>query len=105
MGIPVVATDVNGSPELVTRGETGLLSPPNAPEQLAANLLCLLENPAERQRMGALAQRRVAPQFGAEQMITQIADVYEQLLVAKGYSKPLPPVTLAPAPDMTSKPA
>ncbi|MEZ4683883.1 MAG: glycosyltransferase family 4 protein [Caldilineaceae bacterium] len=52
MAIPVVATAVNGIPELVKHGETGLLSPPQAPAQLAANLVRLLDNPIEAQSMG-----------------------------------------------------
>jgi glycosyltransferase involved in cell wall biosynthesis len=84
MGIPVVATAVNGIPELVTHGETGLLSPPQSPAQLAKNLVRLLDNPQEAQRMSQEAQRRVAPRFGIDQMITQIEDVYEELMTAKG---------------------
>lgn len=103
MGIPVVATAVNGIPELVTHGETGLLAPPHAPDQLAANLLYLLNNPSEAKRMSEQAKARVAPQFGAEQMITQIADLYEGLLAAKGYHMALPAMPLTSLADVTSK--
>ncbi|HXF60721.1 MAG TPA: glycosyltransferase, partial [Caldilineaceae bacterium] len=48
-GIPVIATDVSGSRELVQTGETGVLVPPGQPEPLAAAMIALLTNrPAAR---------------------------------------------------------
>ncbi|MCA9797769.1 MAG: glycosyltransferase, partial [Candidatus Eremiobacteraeota bacterium] len=88
-------TAVNGIPELVKHGETGLLSPPQAPAQLAANLVRLLDNPIEAQSMGQLAQARVAPQFGVNQMITQIEHLYDELVSAKGHRLPIPSMTHA----------
>ena len=55
MGIPIAATNVNGVPELVIHGQTGLLSMPREPAQLAANIVWLLEHPGEAQAMTAKA--------------------------------------------------
>jgi glycosyltransferase involved in cell wall biosynthesis len=59
-GLPVVATDVGGIPELVLDGETGLLVPPRDPAALAEALGRLLGDPERRGRMGerARAERR-----------------------------------------------
>ncbi|HEX6132230.1 MAG TPA: glycosyltransferase family 4 protein [Actinomycetota bacterium] len=58
-GRPVVATAVNGVPDLVEPGATGLLAPPRRPDLLAAGVLWLLDHPLEARRIGAEARRRV----------------------------------------------
>jgi glycosyltransferase involved in cell wall biosynthesis len=85
VGVPVAATAVNGIPELIIHGETGLLSPPRDPAQLAKNILWLLDHPEEAKSMSRRAQERTVPVFGAKQMINQIDALYERLLVAKNY--------------------
>jgi glycosyltransferase involved in cell wall biosynthesis len=85
MGVPVAATAVDGVPELVTHQQTGLLSPPGDPARLAENMIWLLDNPEEAQRMRQCARSRVVPTFGAERMVNQIEALYERLLVEKQY--------------------
>jgi glycosyltransferase involved in cell wall biosynthesis len=85
VGVPVAATAVNGIPELVIHGETGLLSPPRDPAHIAQNILWLLDHPEEAKVMSRRAQERIVPVFGAKQMINQIDALYERLLVAKNY--------------------
>ncbi|MBX9580760.1 MAG: glycosyltransferase [Gemmataceae bacterium] len=62
-GVPVVATAVGGTPEVVADGETGLLVPPGDPAALAGSLLHLLRDPALRSRAGAAGQRRMRERF------------------------------------------
>jgi glycosyltransferase involved in cell wall biosynthesis len=50
-GLPVVATEVGGTPELVRDGENGLLISPNANGALSKTLLKLLSSSKERQRL------------------------------------------------------
>jgi hypothetical protein len=88
MGIPVAATSVNGVPELVVHEETGMLSPPKNPEQLAANLAWLLDHPEAARQMGKNAQERALPLFGAEQMVAQIDELYERMLIMKEVGSP-----------------
>lgn len=57
-GLPVVATNVTGTAELVRHGENGLLVPPNKPEALAEALLTLLTKPSLREEMGAKGHER-----------------------------------------------
>jgi glycosyltransferase involved in cell wall biosynthesis len=85
MGIPVSATAVDGVPELVTHFQTGLLSLPGDPVGLVENIIWLLDNPAEAQRMAKNTEDRVLPAFGAERMVEQIENLYDRLLVKKGY--------------------
>lgn len=83
VGVPVAATAVDGVPELVKHHETGLLSAPGNPAQLANNLVWLLDHPLAAQTMKDRAQKQVVPAFGAERMVERIEGLYERLLDAK----------------------
>ena len=61
VGTPVVATRVGGVPEIVRDGENGLLVRAGAPDELAAALARLLEEPGLRDRLAAAARPSVAP--------------------------------------------
>ena len=58
-GLPVVATEVGGTPELVRDGENGLLISPNANGELAKTLMKLVTSSKERQRLAAGARETV----------------------------------------------
>jgi glycosyltransferase involved in cell wall biosynthesis len=64
-GLPVVATDVEGIPEILENGEAsgGLVVPRDDPEAVAAALVRLLDDPAWSRELGALARRRVETAF------------------------------------------
>jgi len=68
VGTPVVATRVDGLPEVVEDGVTGRLVAPGEPEQLAAAVLEVL---AHRDEMGAAA-RRSARRFFAEDYVERV---------------------------------
>jgi glycosyltransferase involved in cell wall biosynthesis len=65
-GVPVVATEVGGTPEVVADGETGILVPPGEPTALAAKISELLRNPELRGRMGAAGRQRMRDHFTFE---------------------------------------
>ncbi len=85
-GLPVVATAVGGTPDVVVDGLTGLLVPPRDPQALAGGILRLLQDPALRQRMGHAGRQRVTEHFSVEQMVCKTESLYEQLLAEKGLS-------------------
>lgn len=89
VGIPVAVTAVNGVPEIVHHGQTGLLSPPAEPEKLADNIIWLLEHPDKAKAMSQRGQDEVLPHFGAQQMIEQIEAIYETLLLKQGQKMPI----------------
>lgn len=62
-GLPVVATQVCGTDELVTHGETGILYPLGDVDALRAGLRRLLDDAALRRRYGAAGRRRVEQDF------------------------------------------
>lgn len=77
---PVAATRVGGIPEIIRDGETGLLVPPEDPEQLAEALLRLLRNPEEGKKLGERGRAVVAREFNVETMAHKIAEVYREVL-------------------------
>ena len=64
-GLPVVATQVGGIPDLVRAGETGELVPRDDAERLGDALEALVDSPARRQQMGALARDDAGHRFDA----------------------------------------
>jgi glycosyltransferase involved in cell wall biosynthesis len=77
--LPVVATAVGGSPEVVRDGLNGYLVPPGAPAPLARRLVDLLASAARRRRMGENGRRIVEREFGIEQMRRSYDALYEDL--------------------------
>jgi glycosyltransferase involved in cell wall biosynthesis len=75
-GVPVVATAVGGTPEVVADGETGFLVPPGQPESIAAKVGELLRNPDLRVRFGTAGTERMRSRFTFEAQ----ADEYMRLL-------------------------
>lgn len=73
--LPVVATRVGGTPEVVIDGETGCLTPSH-PRSLAAAVLSLARNPARRHGMGEAGRWRVKRHFSLTRMVEQYADAY-----------------------------
>ena len=83
-GLPVVATNVGGTPEVVVEGVTGLLVPPGDPDALAQSIARLLCDPDLRCQMGQAARERVVNHFSVERTVEQTSRLYEHLLVEKG---------------------
>lgn len=80
-GLPVIATSVGGMPDLVVDGETGLLVPPLAPDDLFEATQALLESPDMRRRFGAAGRRRVEQAFGVDVEVSEYDRLYATLAV------------------------
>jgi glycosyltransferase involved in cell wall biosynthesis len=83
-GRPVVATAVNGVPDLIVPGATGLLATPGDPAALADCVLWLLDHPAEARRMGDAGSRWVRWMFDPARMCALIDQTYCRLLGLPG---------------------
>ena len=75
-GVPVVATAVGGTPEVIADGETGFLIPPGKAEPIAAKIGELLRDPGLRARMGVAGRARMQKLFTFESQ----ANAYLRLL-------------------------
>jgi glycosyltransferase involved in cell wall biosynthesis len=77
---PVVGTRVGGIPEIIEEGVTGLLVSPCSPSDLAQAIIKILKNPDLARRMGTAGRERVNAYFSAERYVTEIQEIYEELL-------------------------
>ena len=77
-GVPVISTDVDGQPEIIQDGRTGILVPPGDPRALADALLRVANRPAYARRLGAAARQRVLEHFDAEQHGRRLAAILER---------------------------
>ena len=75
--LPVVATAVGGTPEVVVEGVTGRLVPPRRPDLFAAAVIELLRDPAAASRMGEAGRQRVIADFSLDSMVEQYRRLYE----------------------------
>lgn len=80
MAKPVVATKVNGVPEIIEDGRTGLLVPPRDIRALESSIRRILRDPDEAARMGRAGQARVAAHFTVERMLQETAAALEGAL-------------------------
>jgi glycosyltransferase involved in cell wall biosynthesis len=82
-GLPVIASNVGGLPELVEPGKTGWLVPPDSPEALADAIIDAMEDaasgPARRCEFGRNARQR-ASEFSIERTVEQTERLYLRLV-------------------------
>lgn len=83
MGIPVVATAVGGTPEIIVNGESGLLVPARRPAALAAAVRQFLDDPALAKRCRENARRVVVEQFSTEQVVARTDALYRRLTASE----------------------
>jgi glycosyltransferase involved in cell wall biosynthesis len=78
--LPVVATRVGGTPEVVVGGETGLLVPARSPQTLAAALSEVLQHVERGRAMGEAGRFRVKRHFTVDAMASAYLDVYRHVV-------------------------
>ncbi len=79
-GVPVVASDVGGLPDLIAPGETGFLHPVGDVEAMAASALKLLTDPALHARFSAAARARVERTWQREPVVQRYEELYLRAL-------------------------
>lgn len=80
MGLPVVASDLEGPRELVRPGSTGLLVEPGNHVALAEAIISLLSDKALAARMGENGYAMARELFDAQDNSQKIIDLYDRLL-------------------------
>ncbi|MFP3903995.1 MAG: glycosyltransferase [Armatimonadota bacterium] len=76
LGIPSVASDIEGIREVIVDGETGILVPPRDPQMLAENIGKLLSDPELIERLGKAARERMNEIFTLEAMADRAEEVF-----------------------------
>lgn len=79
-GRPIVATAVDGTPELIEHNETGLLVPPKSPQALQEQILNLLEREDRGEKLGQHAKQMAEQKFSFEQQFKKFEEVYDATL-------------------------
>jgi glycosyltransferase involved in cell wall biosynthesis len=79
-GLPVVATAVDGTPEAVADGETGILVPPADPAALASAVVRLLTDPELAATMGRNGRARAQARFSETVMLDRLERAYDAVL-------------------------
>ena len=77
---PIVSTDVNGIPEAIENGSTGLLVPKNEPEIMAEKVIYLLDNPERSAELGKKAREHVQKNFSQKVFTDKFEKIYIELL-------------------------
>lgn len=79
-GLPIVATQVGGLPDLVCPGENGMLVPVGQPDQLAKAICQLIANPQMRYSMQINSFRFAQGKFDIEKLVPRLLDIYQSVL-------------------------
>jgi glycosyltransferase involved in cell wall biosynthesis len=79
-GVPVVATATAGACEIISDNETGRLVPVDDVNEMAAAILLLLNDSAQRQRITESARENVTRNFSLERMVSDTEAIYRQVL-------------------------
>ncbi len=79
-GLPVVATDGGGVPEIVIHGNTGLLVPMNNVEAMAEAITQILSDPKSAGEMGRSGKVRAREVFSIDKTARAVEAIYERLL-------------------------
>ena len=83
-GLPLIATDVGGIPEVLLHGQTGLLVPPEDIQALATSIAQLYADPELRMTLGKAGRHHVLQHFTIERNVAQFTRLYQHCLAQSG---------------------
>ena len=83
-GLPIITTNVGGSPDLLTP-DTGILVPPGDSSALADAMHLLAEDPALRKRMGQAARERYLKLFAPDAVLSMLVSTYSRVAGRNGH--------------------
>ncbi len=79
MGLPVIATNVGGNPELVINNETGFLIPHDDAEVMAEKILLLIADKDYARQLGQNGRRRAFAEFHPSSFTHKLQNLYSQI--------------------------
>jgi len=80
---PVIATAVDGTPEIIHHQQTGLLIPPKDSDALADALLYAINHRGEMDLMGKRGRQDIVRRFSLERQVSETEQVYKDLVRLK----------------------
>ncbi len=90
-GIPVIASDCGGIPELIENGKTGFLFAPGNSMDLAAKMDELIHNPGEMKLFGDAGYNKIK-NFTIQTQVQKIIDLYNRIPGKRSNDAPRPPL-------------
>jgi glycosyltransferase involved in cell wall biosynthesis len=87
VGLPVLASAVGGTPELIASGDTGLLFPPGDSAAAAEMLISLIESPSLRRALGERGRAFVEARNSLDAMVDELESLYGALLTSRVTSR------------------
>jgi glycosyltransferase involved in cell wall biosynthesis len=79
-GLPVVATDVGGSSDVISTGVNGLLVPPRSPKEMAEAILQLLDDNELRAQIGNNARKTIEQFYTWDKLADNMIKCYKNIL-------------------------
>ena len=76
-GLPVIATNVGGMPDMIADGDVGILVPPKDSQALAKAIETLAANPEKRMALGMRAQETIKTKFAFHDMLNRTIQLYD----------------------------
>lgn len=86
-GLPVVASNVGGIPDLVRHGEDGFLHDPQDVVGMAHSVAALLADAGLRARLGARARQRIVQEFSLRKLGDRVHKRYQEMLAGTGRAR------------------
>jgi len=83
-GLPVIASNVGGNPEVISNGIDGILVRPEDPGALATEMIRLVEFPEIARRLGEAAREKVIREYALDRLLNRTEDLYVSLLERRG---------------------
>ena len=84
MGVPVIATDVGGTSDIISDYESGVLVAPGRPDLLACKIVEFLEDAGRFRRMSEKGRTAVETNFNFAARTVRLERIYEELASKKG---------------------
>lgn len=83
-GLPVIASNISGIPEIISHRENGFLIPPGDPAAIRDSALALYRDSKLLLKMGANARRKIMSGYLPSQYVQKLEQLYLRLLERKG---------------------
>jgi glycosyltransferase involved in cell wall biosynthesis len=87
-GVPVIASNAGGLPEVVEDGETGFMAPVGDVEAMAEGAVHILRDDATWRRFSATARRSAVERYGVDRVIPQYERYYQQIVAGAPREEP-----------------
>jgi glycosyltransferase involved in cell wall biosynthesis len=79
-GVPVVAFNIGGLPDIVEHQQSGWLAPPFEVDSLAKGILWVLSDPVQWQTLSIEARKIARSRFSPEVVVEKYLRIYEEAL-------------------------